>query len=54
MAYIGAIQVPQYKKEKDMPHECEKDLNGHFVPTDKFDKDNLKNTQESICEDFSL
>ena len=30
------------------------DLNGHFVPTEKSNSENLKKTEDSIQEDFSL
>lgn len=50
------LNFPEEVKEiKDM--DCKVvpvDLNGGFVPVDKFGKDNLKETEDSISEKFSL
>jgi hypothetical protein len=40
-----------------MKEYCEvqaSDLNGHFVPTEKSNSENLTKTEDSIQEDFSL
>ncbi len=50
------LNNPDHVKEmEDMGCEVDPvDLNGHFVPVKKFDSENLKETEESISEDFSL
>ena len=44
-------------KVVEMKEYCEvqaSDLNGHFVPTEKSNSENLTKTEDSIQEDFSL